>query len=223
MLRASGETIEGPRQCDSFDVFIDEVGDLVVLLMDVQSSAASNDGFAESLMRETRSGLLGHRPLHEVVSALEIQLAARPSLEAALVILRLSQRTAMVEVLNAGIPAVANAGPGEQITLYPALSGPVGRRVGEVHPYEVVPLCWGSTWLTVSDGMLNGSIDAENVAALCVKLELCERGFSLTTASISDRYEAFQRLLSPARFLRDDATFVLVSVAPSTRFQSGIV
>jgi hypothetical protein len=223
MLRASGETIEGPRPCDSFDAFIDEVGDLVVLLMDVQSSAATNDGFAESLMRETRRGLLGHRSLHEVISVLEIQLAARPSLEAGLVILRLSERNARAEVLNAGMPAVANAGPGEQMSLHPALSGPVGRRVGEVRPYEVVPLSWGSTWLTVSDGMTNGSIDQENVEALCAKLELCERGFSLTTASRDDQYDAFQSLLSPARFLRDDATFVLVSVAPSARFQSGIV
>jgi hypothetical protein len=222
MLRASGETIEGPRPCDSFDVFVDEAGDLVVLLMDVYASAEPSDSFAASLMRETRGALYTHQPLHTVVNALEMQLAARPGVEAGLTILRLSQRDAKVEVLNAGMPALANAGPGEQVTLHAALSGPVGRRVGEVHPYELLSLAWGSTWLAVSDGMVNGSLDPENVSAMCAKLALSERGLALTTASADEQYDTFQGLLTAARFLRDDATFVLVSADPGTRFRSGI-
>ena len=222
MLRASGETIEGPRPCDSFDVFVDEVGDLVVLLMDIYVSAEPADSFAASLMRETRSALNAHQPLHAVVNALEMQLAARPGVEAGLIILRLSQRDAKVEVLNAGMPALANAGPGEHVTLHAALSGPIGRRIGEVHPYELLPLAWGGTWLAISDGMVNGSLDPENVSAMCAKLALGESGLSLTTASADEQYDAFQGLLTTARFLRDDATFVLVSADPSARFRSGI-
>jgi hypothetical protein len=222
MLSASGETIEGPRPCDSFDVFVDESGDLVVLLMDLYAGAESSDSFAAALMRETRAALYTHEPLHLVVSALEMQLAARPGMEVGLSVLRLSQRDAKVEVLNAGMPAFASVGPGEHIGLHAALSGPIGRRVGEVHPYELIPLVWGSTWLAVSDGMVNGSLDPENVEAMCAKLALCERGLALTTASVDDQYDVFQGLLGTARFLRDDATFVLVSTDPGARFRSGI-
>src|SRR5882724_6030668 len=223
MLCASGETIEGPRPCDSFDIFVDEAGDLVVLLMDVHASVEPSDSFVASLMRETQSALHARQPLYAVVNALEMQLAARPGVEARLGILRVSQRDAKVELLNAGMPAFANAGPGEHVALHEALSGPVGRRVGEVHPYELVPLTWGSTWLAVSDGMVNGSLDPGNVGALCARLALSKRGLSLTTASAEERYDAFQGLLAATRFLRDDATFVLVSADPAARFQSAIV
>ena len=223
MLRASAETIEGPRPCDWFDVFVDERGNLVVLLMDLSSSADSSDGFLASLMRETRAALRQHEPLHSVVNGLEMQLAAHPGVEASLVILRISQRDAKVELLNAGMPAVANAGPGGRLDLYPALSTPVGRRVGEVHPYELLPLVWGGTWLTVSDGMMNGSLDTENVAALCAKLDLAGQGLALAAASSDELYDAFQGVLTSARFLRDDATGVIVGADPAARFQSGIV
>ncbi len=141
----------------------------------------------------------------------------------ALAILRVSQRDAKVELLNAGMPAFANAGPAEHVALHAALSGAVGRRVGEVHPYELVPLIWGSTWLAVSDGMVNGSLDPENVRTMCAKLALHDHGLSLTMASAEEQYDAFQALLSAARFLRDDATFVLVSADSGARFQSAIV
>ena len=221
MLRASAETIEGPRPCDWCDVFLDERGNLVVLLLDVRSSAESSEHFPSKLMHSTRNALLGADPLHAVVNALEMQLAVHPGVEAGLVILRMSQRDAKVEVLNAGMPAVANAGPG-RLDLYPALSNPVGRRVGEVHPYELVPLVWGGTWLSVSDGMMNGSLDTENVAALCAKLNLANHGLELASKTGDELYDAFQVLLASTRFLRDDATAVVVAADPNARFQSGI-
>ncbi len=222
MLRASAETIEGPRPSDWFDVFVDDRGDLVVLLMDIHSSAESTDAFVVALLKETRAGLRLHEPLHAVVNGLEMQLAAHPGVEAGLIILRVSQRDARVELLNAGMPAIANACPGGRLDLYPALSGPVGRRVGEVHAYELVPLVWGGTWLAASDGMLNGSLDTENVAALCAKLDLAGQGLALASSSSDELYDAFQGLLTQTRFLRDDATGVLVAADAVTRFQSGI-
>jgi len=222
MLRASGETVEGPRPCDWFDVFDDERGNLVLVLMDVQSSGDSPDSFLAGLIQSTKAALQGHEPLHQVVGELELQLAAHPGVEAGLVVLRLSQRDAKVEVLNAGMPAIANTGPAGRLDFYPALSSPVGRRVGEVHPYELVPLIWGGTWLAVSDGMLNGSLDEENVAALCAKLDLSKAGLTLAEASPENLYDAFQAVLTAARFLRDDATGVLIAADPQARFQSGI-
>ena len=223
MLRASGETIDGPRPCDSFEVFVDEQGDLVLALMDVPASVDPADGFVASLMSQVHLALLEHQPLHTLVNALEMELAARPFLEAGLIVLRISQRDAKVELLNAGMPAVACAGPGEHVSLHPALSGPIGRRIGEVHPYELLALSWGSTWLAVSDGMMNGSLEPERVAALCTELDLASRGVSLSALAPDQLYDVFRELVPGARFLRDDASFVLASADSATRFQSGIV
>jgi len=226
MLRASGETIEGPRRSDWFDVFVDEHGDLVLLLLDLRSSAESPQEFLAGLVQTTKTALQRHEPLHTVVGELEMLLAVHPGVEAGLLILRLSQQDAKVELLNAGMPTVVNTSPGARLDFYSAQSSPVGRRVGEVHPYELVPLRWGGTWLAVSDGMLNGCLDEESVAALCIKLDLSNRGVSLAQASREDLYDAFRGVLATlatARFLRDDATCVLIAADPAARFQSGIV
>ena len=223
MLRASGETLEGPRPSDWFDVFVDDRGDLVLALLDVRSSAESPHDFLAGLMKTTTAALQRDEPLHTVVAELEMQLAAHPGVEAGVVILRISQRDAKVELLNAGMPPVVNTSPGGRLDFYPAQSAAVGRRVGEVHPYQLIPLRWGGTWLTVSDGMLNGASDEESVAALCAKLDLADRGLALSQASKEDLYDAFQVVLSSARFLRDDATSVLIAADPAARFQSGII
>jgi len=223
MLRANGQTVEGPRPCDGFDVFGDDEDSLVLVLMDVQSSAESPPGFLSGLLQSARQALQSHQPLHQVVCDLELQLALYPGVEAGLVILRVSQRDAKIELLNAGMPPVANASPGGRLDFYPSLSGPLGRRVGEVHPYELVPLLWGGTWLAVSDGMLNGSNDEVAVAALCATVDLPARGLLLATASTEDLHDALQAALTERRFLRDDATGVLIAADPGARFDSGIV
>jgi len=222
LLSASAETIEGPRPCDWFDVFVDRQGELVVLLVDAQSGTDSWGGFVTTAIQETRAALLEAEALHTVVNALELQLAAQPSLEVGLLILRFSERDAKVELLNAGMPPVANAGPGARLELYPARSGPVGRRVGEVHPYELLPLTWGGSWLALSDGMLDGSLESDAVATLCAKLDLSARGLALSQSSSEELYDALQSQLSSTRFLRDDATGVLIGADPGARFKSGI-
>jgi hypothetical protein len=225
MLRVNGETIEGPRPSDLFDVFVDDDGDVVVVLMDVQGAAEASGSFLGSMMRHTRAALETHEPLHQVVSELEMQLAVRPGVEAALVIVRLSQRDAKVEILNAGMPAIANVLPGGHLSLHPALSGPVGRRVGEVHPYELVPLVWGSVWLALSDGMTSGLLDATFVSDLCTKLRLADEGMLLSAATSEALYDVLQDAMPASRFVRDDATCVIVGAdvhGQGGRFKSGI-
>jgi hypothetical protein len=223
MLRASGETVDGPRPCDWFDVFVDERGHLVLAMLDVRCSAESPPSFLAGLMQTTQAALQRNDALHTVVAELEMQLAAHPGTEAGVLILRISQQDARVEMLNAGMPAVVNTSPGGRLDFYPAQSSAVGRRVGEVHPYELIPLRWGGTWLAVSDGMVNGALDEESVATLCGKLDLQNRALLLAQASSEELYDAFQAALSGARFLRDDATGVLIAADAGTRFQSGIV
>lgn len=223
MLRASGETVDGPRPSDWFDVFIDERGNLVLALLDVRSSAESPPSFPASLMQNTKAALLRNDALHTVVAELEMQLAIHPGVEAGLLILRISQQDAKVELLNAGMPPAVNTSPGGRLDFYPAQSSAVGRRIGEVHPYELIPLRWGGTWLAVSDGMVNGALDEESVATLCGKLDLPNRGIQLAQASTEELYDALQAALTAARFLRDDATAVLIAADAGARFQSGIV
>ena len=222
MLRANGETLEGPRPSDWFDVFVDERDNLVLALLDVRSSAESPPAFLSGLIQTTKKELQRHEPLHAVVLQLEMQLAEHPGVEAGLVLLRMSQGDARVEVLNAGMPPLVNASPGGRLDFYQAQSGSVGCRVGEVHPYELVPLRWGGTWLAVSDGMLNSAVDEESLTTLCAKLALHSRGMQLAAASAEELYSVFQDVLSAARFLRDDATAVVIAADPMARFQSGI-
>jgi serine phosphatase RsbU (regulator of sigma subunit) len=225
MLRVSGETIEGPRPSDLFDVFVDTEGDLVVVMLDVQGVAESSGSFLGSMMRQTRAALETHEPIHEVVNELEMQLAARPGVEAGLIVLRLSQRDAKVELLNAGMPPIAHALPGGELRLHPSLSTPVGRRVGEVHPYELLPLIWGGAWLAISDGITNGAHDMRTMTELCTKLELDAKGMQLATATSETLYDILQEVLPQARFLRDDATCIFVGAdvhGLGGRFQSGI-
>jgi len=223
MLRANGETLEGPRPSDWFDVFVDERGDLVIALLDAHSSAESPQSFLAGLMHKAKAELQRRAPLHSVVSELEMQLAIHPGAELGLVILRISQQDAKVELLNAGMPTVVNTSPGGRLDFYPAQSSAVGRRVGEVHPYELIPLRWGGTWFVTSDGMVNGSLSDDGIAALCGKLDLANRGVQLAQASSEDLYDAFQTALSAARFLRDDATAIVVAADAGARFRSGIV
>lgn len=225
MLRVSGETIEGPRPSDLFDVFTDGAGDLVLVLLDVRSMSESSASFLGSLMHGLRAALEEHEPLHLVVNELEMQLATRPGVEAGAIILRISQRDARVELLNAGMPPLARTRPGGGLDLHPPLSNPVGRRIGEVHPYEVVPLVWGSTWLALSDGMTAGSLDASVVEQLCGKLDLEGSGMQLAAASREGVYDALQAVLPVTRFSRDDATCVFVAAdvhGEGGRFKSGI-
>jgi len=223
MLRASGETIDGPRPSDWFDVFVDERGSLVLALLDVRNSAESPPSFLAGLLDDIKTALERNDALHTVVSDLELKLAIHPGTEAGLLILRISQQDAKVELLNAGMPTVVNTSPGGRLDFYRAQSSAVGRRVGEVHPYELIPLRWGGTWLAVSDGMVNGGSDEESVATLCAKLDLENRALLLAQASAEDLYDTFQAALSAGRFLRDDATAVLIAADPGARFQSGIV
>ena len=225
MLRVSGETIEGPRPSDLFDVFVDDEGDLVIVLVDVQGVAESSGSLLGAMMRHARSVLERHAALHQVVAELEMRLAVRPGTEVGLIIVRVSERDARVELLNAGMPPLAHALPGGHLSLHPPLSGPIGHRIGEVHPYELVPLIWGGAWLAVSDGMTGGSHDGQIVREISLKLELEQKGMTLSAATGEKLYELLQAVLPQMRFLRDDATCIILgadALGQGGRFQSGI-
>lgn len=220
MLRGSGATLEGSKPSDWFELFVDDQGDLVLLLLDVTSRADSSVDFLSTVMGETRTLLRRHAPLSTVVGSLTLELAGTSGAEVGLVIVRISQRHAQVELLNAGMPAIASAGPGG-VRLFDALSGPIGRRVGEVHPYEMLPLVWGTVWLACSGGLLGESATADAVQLACDRIDLVGRGFMLANYGEEELHDVLEALFSEARSSGDDATAVIVSADPHARFESG--
>lgn len=219
MLHVAAEAAREQRASDSLDVLVDQEGELVVFALDFQRPWLDSDPFASSLLAEARGSLERHAPLHSVVSALEMQLAARPGVEVGLLVIRVSQRDAKVELLNAGMPPVSCAAPGGRVTWHPALSHALGARVGDVHPYELVPLAWGSTWLAASDRALEHSLGQESVRQLCAKLGLTGSATQPSGASAAERSEALQALLMSAQERRDDATLILISADAEIRFK----
>jgi hypothetical protein len=223
MLRASGETLEGPRPSDLFDLVIDAQGDLTLVLIDLHAGADTPGSQLGNAMRKAREALEAREPLHAVVSALELYFAEHPGLEAGISLLRFSQATSRVEILNAGMPPIAHLAPGAHFSLHAALSSPIGRKVGEVHAYELVPLIWGGVWLIASDGFTAGSLDPEPLRELAAKLDLAGSGRALSAQNSEGFYDKLLAAVPRARFLRDDATLVVVCADPNSRFESGIV
>jgi hypothetical protein len=77
-------------------------------------------------------------------------------------------------------------------------------------------------WLEVSDGFTNGSLEAAPLQELVSKLDLAHRGLELSAQGADSFYERLLEAVPRARFLRDDATLVVVCADPNTRFESGI-
>ncbi|HEY2404365.1 MAG TPA: SpoIIE family protein phosphatase [Polyangiaceae bacterium] len=220
MLRVSGETLEGPRPSDLFEVVVDSQGDLTLVLLDVHAPGDSSERALCQAMDRVREALEAREPLHSAVTNLELSFAEWPGREAGIGLLRFSQASSRVEILNAGMPPIMHVVPGGHVTMHHALSTPVGRRVGEVHAYELVPLIWSGVWLIASDGFTNGSLDADPMRELSAKLAIVECGLELSAHTSAEFYD---RLLQVprARFLRDDATAIVVFADPKSRFESG--
>lgn len=169
-------------------------------------------------LRAARVALLERAALEDVARAVEAE-ADRGGFEIGLVVVRVSQTDARVEVLNAGLSPVACAMRGRTV-LHAARSDVLGR--GEsAHPFEVVPLIWGSTWMIGSPGLTGGSLLAEATRDLCERLELGTRGAELASGSPRKLVEALiARSPEASRLTRDDATIVLLSADPHVRSDS---
>jgi len=97
------------------------------------------------------------------------------------------------------------------------LSSDVGPRVNRAHPYELIPLSLGSTWILASDGATQGSL--EDAGDLWTALGLPDGALALgrlTTEGLE------QRLLATLGHapLSEDASLVVVQTRG--RSESGI-
>jgi serine phosphatase RsbU (regulator of sigma subunit) len=223
LLRITGDTIEGPRETDSFDVVAGRGGDVGIVLLDVSARHPDPSVVRTALLTKTVSGFTERTPLHAIMLDLVRTLFEFPGSELRVTLLRCSMAEARAEVATAGMPPVACVQPGGEVTVHAVSSPPLTSTTTVPPPVEVVPLVWGSTWMAVSDGFTDGSDHPEAVRRLVKDLELTEKGLELCAQTPDALYDTLAgRVSESARFSRDDATIVLIGADPNARFQSGI-
>jgi hypothetical protein len=222
LLRITGDTLEGPRETDSFDVVSGPGGDVGVVLLDLKTRHPQPAELSQALLRKAASGFAERTPLHAIMLDLVRALFEFAGTELRATLMRCSAAEARAEITTAGMPPVACVLPGGTITMHAVSSPPLTSTTTTPPPVEILPLVWGSTWLVVSDGFTAGSDQPEVVRRLAQDLELGKNGLTLSGQTPDALYDLLaSRVSESGRFARDDATLVLVGADPNARFPSG--
>lgn len=218
MLSVSAGTAPGAHETDGFDLVVDD-GEVCVYVVKLRGAAAHRPGLLGGALAATRIALKSRLPVYELVADVRRFALAERGVEVGLALLRFALREARVEILNAGMPPLLRFVPGSAPALYPQLSAPIGARFGEVHPYELSPLAWGSTWAIVSDGVTAGSVQEAELTRRVAGSELERRAAELA-------FEPGSTLARIAAELggdvADDRTLAVIHADPRHRFDSGI-
>jgi hypothetical protein len=223
LLRFTGDTLEGPRETDLFDIVSGPGGDVGVVLLDVNTRHGNPGDVGRAVLAKAARGINERTPLHAVMLDLVRTLFEFPGTELRVTLVRCSIADARAEVTTAGMPPLACVHPDGHISVHSTSSPPLTSTSTVPPPVEVVPLIWGSTWLAVSDGFTAGSDHPDVVRRLALDLELPTRGLALSGQTPDALYDLLaSRVSESGRFSRDDATLVLIGADPNTRFQSGI-
>jgi hypothetical protein len=223
LLRITGDTLEGPRESDWFDIVTGPAGDVGVVLLDVGTRHGDPGRIGQPLLAIAARGLSERTPLHAVMLDLVRALFEFPGTELRVTLMRCSVAEARAEITTAGMPPLVCVEPGGNLTVHSLASPPLTSTTTVPPPIEVVPLVWGSTWMAVSDGFTAGSDHPESVKRLARDLELPQNGLALSGQTPDALYDLLaSRVLESGRFSRDDATLVLIGADPHARFQSGI-
>lgn len=219
MLCTSGLTLEAGAP-DAFDVIIGARGELTIALLSLKSPGARRAD-AEAALDTVRDSVRSGAPIYEVVASVRAWTSGARDRRVALTLLRFSQPDSRVEILNAGMPAVACAPPGARVALHGSLSRPIGERFGEVHPYELCPLVWGSAWFLLSEGATLGAMEPDAVRSALSGDDLYRQGAELAASTPRALAPFLERLTARAQPLAD-ASLVVVHADPTRRFESGI-
>lgn len=222
MLHVSGASRGSAAATDAYEVVVDDGAELTMVLLHVESENARPELRQEALQVVTEA-VRARSPIYEIVNAVRTFCAAEKRTAVGITLLRFSQPDARVEILNAGMPAVACVMPDGRLTLHAALSLAIGRRFGDVHPYELSPLIWGSTWFAASDGLTGGKQGPEDVRSWVSLHELHKRGPELAAQPPAELAQLIADLApqhSSPSF--GDASLLVVNADPTRRFRSGI-
>jgi hypothetical protein len=219
MLRASGAGLNPDSPTEAHDVIVDGRGELSAVLVQVQSTSGPT---AYDALSQVRESLMGRAPFYEVIGALKAWCSNQDqSPRVGVTLLRFAQPDARVELLVAGMPAVACVLPGGRVALHASLSGAVGEHQGAVHPYELSPLVWGSAWLLMSSGLTGGSLEAASTQNRVEEHALDQSGASLSGLSPAELSLWASRLSGDSG--QESGSLVVVHADPTRRFESGII
>lgn len=222
MLHVSGASVSQQAPTDAYEVVVDGRAELTLVLLDVVSAEPARAELAAEALRVVLQAIKSRAPMYEIVAAIRTFSAAERRTSVAISLLRFSQPDARVEILNAGMPTIGCVLPDGRLTLHAPLSPPIGRRFGDVHPYELSPLIWGSSWCVASDGLTGGEDTPEGVRSWLLAHELPKRAAELSTQEPA-RLAALVRELAPAHETAfGDASLLIVNADPTRRFRSGI-
>ena len=221
-FRITGDTLEGPRETDSFEVVSDGSGDISVVLLDIGGRHGSLGDVGRALLTKARQSLSERTPLHAVMLDLVRTLFTYPGTELRVTLVRCSEADARIEVTTAGMPLLACVHPDGHISIHSTSAPPLTSTTTLPPAVEVVPLVWGSTWLAVSDGFTAGSDHPDAVHRLALDLDLPGSGLALSAQAPDSLYDWLaNRVFETGRFSRDDATLILIGADPRAR-QSGV-
>jgi hypothetical protein len=222
MLRVSAGSVTSGTPSDAYEVVVDGRAELTLVLLDVVSAEPARADLSAVALRMVLAAVKARAPMYEIVASLRTFSAAEHKTSVGVSLMRFSQPEARVEILNAGMPAIACVLPDGRLTLHAALSPAIGRRFGDVHPYELSPLIWGSSWLSLSDGLTAGKQDAADVSAWLLEHDLPRRAAELAGQK-PVLLAALARKLAPVGASAfGDATLLVVNADPTRRFRSGI-
>lgn len=209
-------TVRGRRASDRVELVVDAEGSVAIVLLDVRSARDEHE-LRQRLSDRARACLEASLPFHELVAVLRAEVATSLAAAVGISAIRVSSLDGRAEILNAGMPAIACVAAGRGLLEFPALSPEVAAHAEQVHPYEMVPLLGGSTWLLCSDGATAGAL--EEAGRLWEALSLSTAPDQLVTSNdaLRARLEATLGIMPPP----EDATLAVVAVEPSPR-RSGI-
>jgi hypothetical protein len=220
-LCVSAATLEQGAPTNAVEVVLDRASELSLMLLDVRGAQQRLGELTGAAREVVRNALQRRAPMYEIVSALRSLSASEHAASFGVVVLRFSQPESRVEILNAGMPAVACVLPDGELSLHASLSAGIGERFGEVHPYELAPLSWGSSWLMLSDGLTGGRRSPDQLRALLHEFELPARASELSRLSAAKLAEIVAALDQRER-PEAGRSLLVVNADPNRRFRSGI-
>src|SRR5205814_633504 len=140
LLRITGDTLEGPRETDLFDVVTGPAGDVGVVLFDVSIRHGQLADVGRALLAKAKRGFQERTPLHALMLDLVRTLFEHPGMELGVTLMRCCVADARAEVTTAGMPPLACVHPGGNITIHAASSPPLTSTTSTPRAVEVVPL-----------------------------------------------------------------------------------
>jgi len=209
-------TLRGRRMSDAVEIAYTEEDRTAVVLMDLRA-ARDHEALSEHLATAARASLSAHEPMHVLVGGLRKIVCDAVAASVGVAAIRVSALDARVELLNAGMPPIGCALPDGRMLEFLPLSSDVGPRVNRAHPYELIPLSLGSTWILASDGATQGSL--EDSGDLWNALGLPERALELGRLTTEELEGRLLRALG-SQPLTEDASLVVVQTRG--RSESGI-